>query len=199
MLKWFFFLKSKIIDTLETLEQLEIHIWNMLTRAKVDRKHPFRIFVLGTITASGIPDARNVILRNVHQSNKTLCIYTDARTPKVNQLLSQPNACLVFYNPKSKEQLRVRATASVLINEQRNLEIWNALPKHAKKDYQSIMAPGTAKEASNIYIDAEDSSNFCLIEFDVLEIDFLELNRKGHRRASFKYGHPSVQATWLVP
>lgn len=184
---------------MNTLEQLEIHIWNTLTRAKVDRKHPYRTFVLSTISTSGIPDARNVILRNVHQINKTLCIYTDARTPKVNHLLSQANASLTFYNPKSKEQLRIKAVAKVLINEERNQKTWNTLSEHGKKDYLSIMIPGMEGQASSTYIDAEDSSNFCIIELDVYEIDFLKLNREGHRRASFRYNNQSKQATWLVP
>lgn len=129
-------------------------IWKTLTRATVDKKHPWRVVGFCTAGVSG-PDSRHVILRSVDSSLCELYFYTDVRSQKVKDLQHNDAVALLFWNPKSREQLRVKGVAEVVgvdgaESAEKNVRAgelwtkhWAKVPDHAKRDYATVEAPGT--------------------------------------------------------
>ena len=67
---------------LATLPEIEVAVWQELTRAVHDKHHEWRTLVLATVAKVDgelTTDARNVVLREVNAGAKQLVIYTDAR------------------------------------------------------------------------------------------------------------------------
>jgi hypothetical protein len=95
-------------------ERLRAQIWQQLQQAVGDREHEWRTPVLAGIDADGLPQARTVVLRRADPIASTLQVYTDSRSPKVDELLGQPDAVLVFWSRRLSWQLRARVTVQVL-------------------------------------------------------------------------------------
>lgn len=69
-------------------------------KTKTKKNHPFRYFSLSTVDPEGKPESRMVVLRKFDASAVEFTVYTDARTPKIKSLASNPDAELLFYNHK---------------------------------------------------------------------------------------------------
>lgn len=184
------------------LHEIEKDIWAMLLRSKSDKKHPYRYPVLSTFSEQ-FPEARTVVLRQVNPKEKSIEIYTDARTPKIQQLVSKPKSSFTFYHPKSKIQLRCNAIIDIHINDAYSKHIWNTIDLAARNDYLSVKPPSSyllAEESSSQSLDLKDSSFFCILKAKVVSIDYLKLSREGHQRALFKYdAQNNFVANWLIP
>lgn len=175
---------------LQTPEEIRPQIWKELGRASLDRHHEWRTPVLATADADGLPDARTVVLRQVDASVGQLTFYTDSRSPKVAQLQTQASAVLVFWSARLSWQLRVRVTCSVITSAPEVEALWQGV-KHsaAAGDYLSPRPPGAVLPPSHGTADAAEANapapthNFALLRAQVLQMDWLELSRAGHRRA----------------
>jgi pyridoxamine 5'-phosphate oxidase len=183
-------------------DDLATRVWQELTRAPHDRHHEWRTPVLATqgITASG-PQARTVVLRHADAVSWTLCVYTDARSPKCSELQTQPLAQLIFWSKRLHWQLRVSALATVeLEGEQVNTAWERVRQSHAAADYVSPMPPGHIQPArQSIKPDPGDlasTHHLAVLSFKVNSMDWLALRQDGHRRARLS---PSGSLLWLVP
>ena len=178
--------------------EIRHRIWQELQRAVPDRHHEWRTPVLATLGVDGAPQARTVVLRHADEGQAVLHIYTDSRSPKVAELEAAPQVSLVFWSKRLSWQLRVRAQATVLRSGPEVDAVWARISTTAAAgDYLSAQAPGAALEAA---ADARAGSpggahHLALIKLQVLEIDWLELARSGHRRASLT----RTDWTWRVP
>ncbi len=179
-----------------TLHALEHDIWDGLARAVSDKHHAWRSPSLLTCE-EGFPDGRMVILRAVDRENKTLSMYTDARTPKVTQIDKNPNGMLLFWNPRCNWQVRMRCRLGVIRQGPEVDLAWSkASQSKAAGDYLSTLAPGAALTASpNKQTTTGDTDrhlktthHLAIITAKCLSIDWLELSRGGHRRAVFSNG-----------
>lgn len=181
---------------------LATRLWQELTRAPHDRHHEWRTPVLATqgIDASG-PQARTVVLRHADAVSWTLCIYTDARSPKCLELQAQPLAQLVFWSKRLHWQLRVSALATVEREGEQVNAAWERVrSSRAAADYLSAMPPGHIQTAGEPA--TADSSDFlsthhlAVLSFKVSSMDWLALSQDGHRRARLT---PGGSWEWLVP
>lgn len=179
-----------------TINNIECDIWQQLQRAGVDKHHEWRSPVLVT---NGLaddenkiwPEARTVILRSVNLSTKQLVFYTDSRSPKVTQLLANPNAMLVFWSKRLNWQLRIKVTFSVQTEGELVQKTWVVVKQSPSAgDYLSVQAPGeTLLQIPALHTQAEKNNAqiakpcFALLTASVIEIDWLALNRAGHQRA----------------
>ncbi len=71
---------------------------------------------LATVDADGMPDARMVLLKGVDASGFTF--FTNVESAKGSQLISRPNAALVFHWKSLRRQVRVRGEVSVVTPEE---------------------------------------------------------------------------------
>lgn len=177
------------------LARLPQVIWKELAIAKDERQHPWRTPVLASIDNDGFPQARTVVLRKVDDKAQTLQFFTDARSPKVKQLLTSPQIQLVFWSQTLNWQVRISATAEIATE---GLEVdaaWELVEKSpARKDYLSDLAPGDALALKKKQTPG-NNHHLAVITAKVSRIDWLSLSSEGHQRAEI-----SLQKLhWLTP
>ena len=187
---------------LQTPEEIRPQIWKELGRASLDRHHEWRTPVLASADADGLPDARTVVLRQVDAVAAQLTFYTDSRSPKVAQLQAQAPAVLVFWSARLSWQLRVRVTCSVITSGPEVEALWQGVKQSAAAgDYLSPLPPGAVLPQSSGMADAPKANaptpthSFALLRAQVLQMDWLELSRDGHRRAQLS----ANTWEWLTP
>ena len=153
-------------------------LWGYLADIAADSSNPARVLSLATVDASGQPQARSVILREAKPW--LLTVYSDRRSPKVEQLKQQPQAQLLLWDRDKRWQLRSVAKAEVITEGAETEQLWERIKEtHAAQDYRTPQAPG---ELLDVNASAQDQPQFAILRFHLTEIDWLELRREGHRR-----------------
>lgn len=182
---------------LQTPQDIRQRIWKELGRASKDRHHAWRYPVLASVGRDGMANARTVVLRDVDTASQTLRIYTDARSPKVGELVSAPHAVFVFWSAQLNWQLRVRVAVSVETDRSKVDTYWQKIQQSAAvADYMGFAVPGSPYQETHGGAAADNSVNhFALLNANILEIDWLELGRSGHRRARLL----ADSWQWLTP
>ncbi len=182
--------------------EIRQRIWQELQRATHDRHHEWRTPVLATVGAGGFPQARTVVLRQVDETQARLYIYTDKRSPKVEEVMAQPAATLVFWSKRLSWQLRVRADMSVQTSGPQVEAAWARVSQSAAAgDYLSAVAPGEALPGDALPAASPGSSeiagahHLAVLTAQAQEMDWLELAHSGHRRALMR----ADGWDWLVP
>lgn len=205
---------------LQTPREIQAQIWKELVRATHDRHHAWRTPVLATSTSDGTPNARTVVLRKANPASDvsvrasipsdpigTLEIYTDRRSPKVNELRQHPVACLVFWSARLSWQLRVKVTVSIHGEGPYIESLWRTVKQtRAAGDYLGLLAPGETLEADDAHEQPalapdEPEVHFAVLRAEIIEMDWLELGRGQHRRARMgRLDHSSSSGwEWLQP
>ncbi|MEL6143438.1 MAG: pyridoxamine 5'-phosphate oxidase family protein [Bacteroidota bacterium] len=184
--------------------------WQLLIRAQHDKKHAFRTPTLSTVSKEHFPQARKVVLRAVDAEKRTLRFYTDYRSQKILDLRHQPIAHWLFWDPKSRLQISAMGSVSFLPQQQVAF-LFTGLPKHGRKSYATLNAPGTSLDKSEDglpedwdHLSLVDTNyalaNFCVGETIVEKAEILYLNREGHRRLrANRLANNDWQLDWLVP
>jgi pyridoxamine 5'-phosphate oxidase len=184
-------------NVLREPQDIRQQIWKELGRASVDRHHEWRTPVLATVGCDGSPNARTVVLRKVDARLLTFCFYTDARSAKVSEITKEPKAVLAFWSGRLNWQLRVKVEISVATDGPEIQALWQRIQQSASAtDYMASASPGT--ERTTGFRTAQNLSgdhHFALLNAQVLQMDWLELGRGGHRRASMS----ADTWQWLVP
>lgn len=183
---------------LQTLDEIEAGVWQELSRAGAERGHPWRSCVLATAAPqSDDPtgaDARLVVLRSADAQTRQLEIYTDSRARKVTQLRAHPVATIVMWSPDTGWQLRCRVRCEVEVAGLAVSSRWAKVKLSPQaQDYLSPLAPGEPLDGRAPAGSQRES--FALIVATITRIDWMELNRDGHRRAVFEGG----TGRWVQP
>jgi len=173
---------------------LSERIWSELERALTDRDHGWRTPVMASVDNQGLPQARTLVLRELDKDQWRLSAYTDHRSPKATQLRQRPHASLVFWSPGLKWQLRVSARVSIQIQGERVEAVWQTLERtSAAGDYLSKTPPGSPLVEPQT--SSPHSHALGILDFYVLEMDWLELSARGHKRARLN----KDRLEWLEP
>jgi pyridoxamine 5'-phosphate oxidase len=171
------------VPRLEDLAQIEAAIWRELAACVHDKGHAWRVGVLAT-TDGDSADARSVVLREWHAGPRTLLLFTDARSPKVQQIEAHPQGTLVLWCARRGWQLRLRVRLAVETAGLRVSSHWARLKMSpAAQDYMSPLPPGSP--LLNAVQTRESRGHFAVLAAEVLVVDWLELHAQGHRRALF--------------
>ncbi|MFK7948219.1 MAG: pyridoxamine 5'-phosphate oxidase family protein [Saprospiraceae bacterium] len=184
---------------MQSLEEIFQNIWKELHKGKSDKKHPFRFGTFVTISEP-FPNPRTVVVRKVEQTNAELWLYTDIRTPKIEEIRLNPKVSWHFYHSKQQIQLRIYGVATILHNETITHEIWQNLPDYGKSDYLTQQSPGSLKiNNSKPLLSVNNADNFCVVTTKIQKIDWLQLSRNGHQRAKFELEDGNWNNYWLTP
>src|SRR5215470_3091047 len=111
---------------LQRLDEIEHRIWSELESSVAPRarlrgdgedpsqqaQHEWRVAVLATVD-DGLPDARNIVVREIDARERRLVFYTDARSPKVRQIEATPQGTLMFWSRALGWQLRMQVRLAV--------------------------------------------------------------------------------------
>ena len=177
----------------DDLAAIEAAIWEELGLAVRTKGHPWRYAVMASVDGSEA-DARLVVLREFDTDARELIIFTDARSPKVQQLQLHPAAMLVMWAPERGWQLRLNVQVEV---ETAGLAVssrWARLKMSpAAHDYLSPLPPGSPLERPLPQRGTRE--HFAIMKARIERADWLELCAECQRRAEFVGG----QRRWLAP
>lgn len=182
----------------------------MLKRAIHDKKDPLNTMTLTTL-GTEYPESRAVILRKFKED--TLICHSDRRTEKVQQIRNNPAISWHGWHPRRRVQLRLSGKAKAHVSGGLFEEEWARIQGSSRLNYSAITIPGTkvesAKEGWNNFGGIEDAQNhlisdawkshFCVIETEILKIDWLQLERGKNRRAIFHKVKGQWEGIWVVP
>tara|TARA_B110000971_G_C19963302_1_gene478984 strand:- start:614 stop:1222 length:609 start_codon:yes stop_codon:yes gene_type:complete len=198
------------VDYYENFQNLEKKIWSMLNEALIDRNSPFRIpvFICGNKLDF---DGRIVVLRGVDETNKLVQYHSDIRSGKIDKLINNKNAAMLFYDKKEKIQIRIKVDCVINQNNDITKESWSKTQHISRKCYLVDNAPGTESLLPTSGLKSELDSfgytkeqgeegykNFTVIQCKIKTIEWLYLAAKGHRRAFIDYTS-SKKYSWLTP
>ena len=181
---------------LDDLPAIHQACWQQLAACATDKAHAWRVMGLATLNGD-VPDLRSVVIREADPDARTLMFFTDARSPKVNQIMAQPQAMLLAWSPALSWQLRLRVRLAVQTSGLAVSSRWARLKMSpAAQDYLSPLPPGAPLTgAVPPQTPERDSRNhFMVVQALVQQIDWLELRPGGHRRAMFP---PVGPAEWV--
>jgi hypothetical protein len=107
---------------------------------------------------------------------------------------------LVFWSARLSWQLRVRVACTAITSGPEVEVLWQAVKQSAAAgDYLSPMPPGAVLPPSSGTADTANANapthSFALLRAQVLQMDWLELSRDGHRRAQLS----ANTWAWLTP
>ena len=151
-------------------------------RASVDKRHPFRTFVLGTRDEK--MEMRTVVMRSFDSSSFTLRFYTDSRSPKYAQIHRNNQVALLFYHPSKKLQIRAHALATELSPESttyRSIKA-NLLGSGNTSDYTTLYAPGALRDSPDKALSYGEDIYLSCFDLEIFSMDLLLLSREGHQR-----------------
>lgn len=193
------------------LEQVLDETWKMLNRGAARFNDPFHWPVLGTTGNQGA-GLRTVILRQFVPSGRLLVCHTDARAPKVQEIIGASRVCWLFYHPKKKVQLRITGPATLHADDQFADAQWAATKITSRINYCAVGPPGTAVEHPSsglpdflrnklptVLESERGRQNFMAIAARIESMDWLKLSLTGNRRARFDWDETGMKATWLIP
>lgn len=178
--------------------------WRLLAQGVVDRRSPFHTPVIATIGRDGAPRARIVVLRGVDPEGRTVRFHTDRRTAKAEEIEGDSRLALIAYDAPAKIQVRLEGRASLHARDAVADEAWAGSRPFSKVCYGTDPPPGTVIPAGEAYAlpsgeEVETGRpNFSAVLLTVESLEWLYLDRAGHRRARFTFG-AAPAATWLVP
>jgi pyridoxine/pyridoxamine 5'-phosphate oxidase len=126
-----------------------------------------------------------VVLRDATDAYE-LIFFTDSRSEKVTQFQANPNAEVLFYHPKKKLQLRVKAEAIVSTSGESYRSFRKEVEQSGSlKDYSSRRAPGTPIQ-EGIEAEAGEEVYFAVVQLNPVLLDILQLGREKHRRVRYQ-------------
>ena len=178
----------------------DVFVWihDELNNALKVQNHPFRFFTLGTTNLKGFPSLRTVVLRDIDKE-LNISIYTDSRSPKIEQIQNQHITSSLFYDPINFVQLRIDGTTEIIANTEQTEKLWLNMPEKSKKDYTTIHPPSKEKPSQEPIVFFTDKNFFSILKIKPCTIEYLKLGRSNHTRILFKKEKEDWKSTLLIP
>ena len=194
------------------LTALEKDCWLRLLNGSLSYKNPLHNPVVANNSIKGI-NLRTVVLRKVDTLTKELFFHTDIRSGKWKELREDNSISWHFYNPAGKLQIRLSGNVTLHQDDAIANEAWSNSKMSSRKVYMGESGPSAiiALPASGLSqkFETDDPSpeeseagrkNFGVVSAQINWMEWLWLNSKGHRRATFVYSSPeNFEANWLIP
>jgi len=200
-----------LMNTTPALEEILQQTWHLLIRGANQKKDPLHLATIAT-TNQQLAKIRTVVLRKTDATKRRLYFYTDVRSEKIQQLRQYPTLSWLFYHPKKNIQLRAYGVATIHHQNELTMEKWQSLPAYGRKPYGTQRAPSTPLpyatddlpslwKASEIdLIDTEYAyANFAVVTCEINRLEWLHLQRSGHRRTVFEFDGEVWKGRWVVP
>ena len=156
---------------------------------------------------------RTVVLRKVWVAEKKLAFHTDVRSGKWFELQKNNKISWLFYDAASRFQIRLAGTATLHTNDEVANEAWLKSTVSSRKIYLGLIAPSQKSEIPTSGLlpafenadptlkqSEEGRKNFGIVVTKANWMEWLWLNSKGHKRATFNYlNNGSIESNWLLP
>ena len=191
------------------LQHILADSWNKLATGG-SRDAVFKNITLCNYAAGSI-NAYTVVLRGADASVGSIVIYTDHRSPKVNQLHHNTEVTIVAYSEEEKLQLTLKGEAVVHYKDAVSEQYWKASGYKGRRSYLAQPAPSTVvdepidglaslKDKEFEEQDPAGYENFAVISIKADFLEYLQLSREGNRRAKFtRNENEEWEGAWLIP
>jgi pyridoxamine 5'-phosphate oxidase len=196
----------------EDLDTILSDIWTRWGRGAADRRSTFHTPVIGSVSASHMPDQRVMVLRKADRGTATLRFHTDIRSTKACQIEAQNMVSVLGYDPGAKVQLRANGRAALIQSGPLADAAWAATSPSGRRSYMTTLPPGTASDSatSGLPVAFEQAvptlsesevgrANFAIVVVTLDRLEWLHLASTGHRRAAFKRKDKVWAGEWLIP
>lgn len=174
-------------------------LWVELGVATAEGSHPWRICSLATAATDGFPQVRKVVLRQADSACGELFFFTDPRTPKWEQLRANPRAEALFWSGDRKVQVRCEGRVRLHQGDELAQSFQEKIPEHAAGDYAARNSPGEVIDGPENGQEIGSEWSFGVIVLAVTRLDWLQLDRAGHRRAWARKEGGDWQMSWVQP
>lgn len=200
-------------DPIPTLAALFEDVWFRLSNAATRARDEWHLPVFASTGSDGCPEARIVVLRAVDRETRHLHCHTDARSPKVDEIVKSPMVSWVFYERESRVQLRVGGKTTVHTSDDIADASWAATELSSRRCYLAPHAPSETLSEWNPNLPpdllksapVEEESlpgraHFAVLRTHIQWMERLELHHAGHIRSRWTWSDDGeVAGRWLAP
>ena len=174
---------------------------NDLHSAVKDAGHEYHLFTIATINDK-IPEIRTVVLRDFNFEKYQISFHTDTRSPKYNQVKSNPAISALFYSTHKRNQLRLHGNATICKDKSLLKTLWSNLNKDSRECYQGEVPPSGKIPKPKIINDTSRSmsgfENFSRISIEISSVEILRLHHLGHKRLLCDISKDPVEFQWIA-
>ncbi|MBX9934905.1 MAG: pyridoxamine 5'-phosphate oxidase family protein [Methylobacterium sp.] len=180
-------------------------LWRLLEAGAASARTAFHTPSLATIDGQGRPQVRTVVLRSADRGSGTLRFHCDRRSHKADDIARSGFAALHAYDAQDKVQIRVSGSATLHADDAVADAAWAVSMAMSRVCYGTAPAPGTVIATGGAYTLPDEGAtgggraNFCAVVVAVETLEFLYLDRRGHRRAGWARSGEGWSGDWLVP
>ena len=190
----------------DDLEACLAEAWRLLGEGAQRNRTGFHTPALATVDAHGRPKVRTVVLREADACARTLRFHCDRRSAKAAEIEATGFAALQGYDAASKVQIRASGEARLHTDDVVADDAWAGALAMSRVCYGTAPAPGAVISSGSDYALPEDEAaimagrtNFAAVTIAVETLEFLYLDRRGHRRARWTRDGAGLAGQWLVP
>jgi pyridoxine/pyridoxamine 5'-phosphate oxidase len=182
------------------LEDILSAVFIEFIKATKVKRHAFRYVVLSTSDAQ-VVSSRWVVFRKF-TDHESFLVFTDARSAKVDELIKNDCANMLFFN--SKNGLQVRVDGNVVMHRHNELtkKYWPGVKGISDQSYTTELGPGTPiddPEKAFNWDTGMNDENFMVLELVPKRLEVLQLNGNQHIRIQFNKKIGGWEGTYLVP
>ena len=181
-------------------------LWRRLVDGAENRRGGFHTPTLATVDASGRPRLRTVVLRGADPVEAILRFNCDRRSDKAAEIAASGHAALHAYDPGAKIQVRVEGSTTIHADDAIADAAWDAAQPMSRIVYGIEPGPGTPISHGDAYaLPASETAiaagrhQFCAVLVRATRLEFLYLQRSGHRRAAWRRDGDAWNGSWLAP
>jgi hypothetical protein len=180
--------------------------WRLLADGVAQGRSAFHAPSFATLDQAGRPRSRTVVLREADAATGTLRFHCDRRSDKAAEVAANPACALHAYDRAAKIQIRIEGSAGLHVDDAVADAAWDGSRAMSRVCYGIAPAPGTALDAGGGYAVPDEAAaltvgrpNFAAVLVRADALDFLYLDRRGHRRAGWRRDGEGWRGEWRVP
>src|SRR5688572_8169421 len=132
---------DELFQLMDSLPDVLHEIWRKLARAVAVLDDPWHFPAIATTDTDG-PRVRTMVLRDVNADLRLLTCHTDARSPKVQTLSTDPRVCLLVYDPREKLQVQFNGNMTIHIGDAVARAQWEKTDLPSRRAYLAPQPPG---------------------------------------------------------
>ena len=189
----------------DDLDATFAELWRFLAEGAAQGRSGFHLPVLATLGAEG-PRLRTVVLRAADAESGTLRFHCDRRSDKAAEIRVNPACALAAYDAESKIQIRIEGRATLHVDDAVAEAAWAGSRAMSRVCYGADPAPGTTLPTGGAYTLPDEATaatlgrpHFAAVSVRAAHLDFLYLDRRGHRRAAWTRGPGDWAGGWIAP
>ncbi|MCJ2142912.1 pyridoxamine 5'-phosphate oxidase family protein [Methylobacterium sp. E-066] len=197
--------RAPLPDFYDDLDATFAALWRLLGDGAAQGRSGFHLPALATLGPDG-PRLRTVVLRAADPESGTLRFHCDRRSDKAAEIRANPACALAAYDEAAKIQIRIEGWATLHADDAVAEAAWAGSRAMSRVCYGADPAPGTGLPTGGAYTlpDEETAAtlgrpHFAAVSVRAERLDFLYLDRRGHRRAAWQRSPAGWSGSWIAP